>query len=68
MWKRAARIDCQHLGNREHFECFREKRYTYLEAVAWERICVAGMGFPGGSHGLIPVLGRSPGEGNSNPL
>ena len=40
VWKRAARIDCHHLGNREHFECSREKRYTYLEAVAMgEDLC-----------------------------
>ena len=46
-----------------------------------EKLCIiiAGMGFPGGSEvkasarnvgdlGSIPVSGRSPGEGNGNPL
>ena len=42
-------------------------------------VCTCGKGFPGGSDskasahnagdpGLIPGWGRSPGEGNSNPL
>ena len=77
MWKGAARIDCHHLGNREHFEWMGEESlFCPLERKGiliwrlwlWQRTCVAGMGFPGGSDGLIPVLGRSPGEGNSNPL
>ena len=42
-------------------------------------VCVCGMGFPGGSDGkeftcnagdpgLVPGLGRSPADGNGNPL
>ena len=48
-------------------------------AYMWERCIFIWLGFPGGSEvkasacnagdlGLIPGLGRSPGEGNGNPL
>ena len=59
-------------------------QYTYilfLQQHNREKLCIiiAGMGFPGGSEvkasarnvgdlGSIPVSGRSPGEGNGNPL
>ena len=52
----------------------REVVHTYLQLF-----CIAVQGFPGGSEvkasasnagdpGSIPGLGRSPGEGNGNPL
>ena len=63
------------LGSTSEWE--RSHRYSCLECIAmglwWKK------GFPGGLHskesacnagdpGLIPGLGRSPGEGNGNPL
>ena len=60
------------IHNKEFFFQYKYALYKYLENKL-------DMGFPGGSEvkasapnagdpGLIPGLGRSPGEGNGNPL
>ena len=53
--------------------------YTYVSLLAYMCMFIINVGFPGGSEvkasacnvgdpGSIPGLGRSPGEGNGNPL
>ena len=62
-----------------HLQLSLEKLKGVQQAKAKNRIGLPSRGFPGGSEvkasasdardrGLIPGLGRSPGEGNGNPL
>ena len=60
-------------------KCGLQSSVGLIEVGAFKKRCGVGEGFPGGSEvkasasnvgdlGLIPGLGRSPGEGNGNPL
>ena len=62
------------VGNKELFRVMCHSIYS-LSLKSSEKYNVERMGFPGGSDacnaedsGLIPGWGRSPGEGNGNPL
>ena len=43
-------------------------KISMKKCIILESLLCALWGFPGGSDSLIPESGRSPGEGNGNPL